>query len=568
MRRLAAAVVAAVALVAGAPPSFADPAPVSYRPPVAGPVTDAFRPPSTRYGAGNLGVDYVTTPGSPVAASAEGEVVFAGQVGGSLHVVVLHADGVRTTYSFLAGIDVQRGQRVAAGQPVGQAGDVLHFGARVGDAYVDPLILLGSGPPQVRLVPEGLRRPGTEDAERSAVGRLLHGLGRVGSGAVDAASTAAQWARDGAGHVADAARERVAAAVLEQLDTLRLIAHYAAAFAAAERIMLDLALTAAAAGIQWQLRRDEECTPGAEPPPRLEERHIVVQVAGLGSHSGRGPASRDDDGGSVFAIDTERAGYATDDVYRFSYRGGSTEENGYTAADTQVDIRESGRRLYELLERLARDNPGVPIDVVAHSQGGLVIRSALAYEHDPAHSDAPPLGTVVTLGTPHHGANLATAGAFLGVSKTGRQLQKAAGWIDPGGIDPTSISVRQMSETSRFIRKLNERPLPADVRFVSVAARGDPIVPSPQSHVDGATNVIVDVPGIGPTDHSELPASAAGQREVALAVAGRRPTCESLLDAVSDRVAGEAMSTAEDLAGAAIGTAGLYADWRRRAPSM
>lgn len=568
MRRLAAAVVAAVALVAGAPPSSAEPAPVSYRPPVTGPVADAFRPPATSYGAGNLGVEYVTTPGSPVAASAEGEVVFAGQVGGSLHVVVLHADGVRTTYSFLAGVDVQRGQRVAAGEAVGRSGSALHFGARVGDAYVDPLILLGSGPPQVRLVPDGLRRPGTEETERSAVGRLLQRLGRAGSGAVDAASAAAEWARDGAGDLADAARARVTEAALEQLDKLRLIAHYAAAFTVAERIMLDLTLTAAAAGIQWQLRRDEECTPAAEPAPRLTERHIVVEVAGLGSRSDRGPARRDEDGGSVFAIDTGRMGYGADDVYRFSYRGGSTEENGYSAADTQIDIRESGRRLYELLQRLQRENPGVPIDIVAHSQGGLVARSALAYEYDNGKGPTPLIGTVVTLGTPHHGANLATAGAFLGVSRTGRQLEEAAGWIDPGGIDPTSVSVRQLSETSRFISKLNERPLPEDVRFVSVAARGDPIVPSPQSRVDGATNVIVDVPGIGPGDHSGLPASAAGQREVALAVAGRRPTCESLADAVADRVAGEAMSTAEDLAGAAIGTAGLYADWRRGAPSM
>ena len=66
---------------------------VVYQPPVDAPVTDVFRPPAQRWSAGNRGVDYGTTEGQVVRAAAPGQVVFAGQVGGSLHVVVLHADG-------------------------------------------------------------------------------------------------------------------------------------------------------------------------------------------------------------------------------------------------------------------------------------------------------------------------------------------------------------------------------------------------------------------------------------------------------------------------------------------
>src|SRR5947209_14047512 len=90
-----------------------------YRPPVAAPVADPFRPPSNAYGPGNRGVDYATAPSTEVQAAADGEVVFAGQVGGTLHVVVLHGDGIRTSYSFLSSIRVQRGDRVARGQVVG-----------------------------------------------------------------------------------------------------------------------------------------------------------------------------------------------------------------------------------------------------------------------------------------------------------------------------------------------------------------------------------------------------------------------------------------------------------------
>src|SRR5688572_11669487 len=148
MRRafVPAVLVTVAALVAAAAPARAEDR-VAYLPPVDAPVTDTFRPPTTPYGAGNRGVDYATTPGQPVSAAADGEVVFAGRIGTTTHVTVLHEDGIRTSYSFLATTNVRRGQQVAQGDPIGTTGDApLHFGARAGPsktAYVDPLILLG-----------------------------------------------------------------------------------------------------------------------------------------------------------------------------------------------------------------------------------------------------------------------------------------------------------------------------------------------------------------------------------------------------------------------------------------
>src|SRR3569623_59662 len=147
VRRFAAAlaVAIAIAVLAGfAPPASA--APVTYVAPVSGPVVDPFRPPSTQYGAGNRGLKYKTSPGDGVRASAPGRVTFAGQVGGELHVVIQHSDGVRTSYSFLQSIGVRAGQTLRQGDAVGTTKDSFHFGARIGDAYVDPAILIASGP--------------------------------------------------------------------------------------------------------------------------------------------------------------------------------------------------------------------------------------------------------------------------------------------------------------------------------------------------------------------------------------------------------------------------------------
>jgi murein DD-endopeptidase MepM/ murein hydrolase activator NlpD len=154
-RPLVAALVAAAAvLVPGDQPAAAAATPAdrreSYVWPVDAAVVDGFRPPPTPYAAGNRGIDLDTRVGQPVMAAAGGVVLFAGAVGRSFHVVVLHADGLRTSYSFLHRVDVRRGDHVRQGDTIGLAGETLHFGLRDGAAYLDPRAVLGRrGPPRL-----------------------------------------------------------------------------------------------------------------------------------------------------------------------------------------------------------------------------------------------------------------------------------------------------------------------------------------------------------------------------------------------------------------------------------
>ena len=93
------------------PAAFAadGPAPGAWVRPVAGAVAQPFVQPRSHYGAGHRGVDFVAAPGTPVRAANAGVVAFAGNVAGTLHVVVSHAGGLRTSSSFLATITVRRG---------------------------------------------------------------------------------------------------------------------------------------------------------------------------------------------------------------------------------------------------------------------------------------------------------------------------------------------------------------------------------------------------------------------------------------------------------------------------
>jgi murein DD-endopeptidase MepM/ murein hydrolase activator NlpD len=132
---------------------MAGPRPGSFVPPVAGPITAPFVAPACMWCPGHRGVTYATRPGGPVVAAAGGTVTFAGTVAGVRYVVIGHAGALRTTYGRLQTVDVTVGQVVRQGETVGSAGAALHFGARLGDRYVDPTSLFGDPPRRPRLLP-------------------------------------------------------------------------------------------------------------------------------------------------------------------------------------------------------------------------------------------------------------------------------------------------------------------------------------------------------------------------------------------------------------------------------
>jgi hypothetical protein len=509
---------------------------VRYGPPVASGIVDPYRPPPSPWDAGNRGVDYATAPGTTVRAAADGEVVFAGNVGGSLHVTVAHADGLRTTYAFLGTITVVAGDRLARGDTVGTTAGNFHFGVRdPSGAYLDPLAIVGG--PAARLVPggdDGAIDPVAVGADDTGFGasvtRLFANGLRIGGGFVDL--------------------------VPDLGAVVAAVGHYGEALGAMGNLRHGMAALVASVGDQGP------CTGGSDPVAPPQGRRIMVLVAGFGSTSGHT---------GVDAVDAATLGYQPGDVLRFSYRGGRVPPpadaspspglaglptRDYDAADTMGDLPTAAEDLAELLTQVAAAEPGVPIDVIAHSQGGVVARLAVAG----AGGDGRLPSTVenlVTLGTPHHGADLATAGAALAATARGAATLEVAGALGLP-ITPRSQSLRQLSETSTLSAWPGGAgpgvPVPPGVRFTSVAARGDLVVPLPRTRAPGATVATVSL--VGPSAHDELPGAPATTRELALAVSGRPPSCRSRPDRVADVVVGHTIASGQDLLGAvALGLA-------------
>lgn len=149
--------------------------------------------------------------------------------------------------------------------------------------------------------------------------------------------------------------------------------------------------------------------------------------------------------------------------------------------DGTGDLRLAAKALDDEVDRALRD--GAPsVDVIGYSAGGVVAR-LWVQEHDGRYKAR----RVVTLGSPHHGAQLAAAGA-AGV---------------PGAC-PTAC--QQLAPGSRLLAGLPE-PVPAPPRWLAIWTDQDQTVtPADSARLGGATNVAVQsvCPG-RQVSHSTLP---------------------------------------------------------------
>lgn len=98
----------------------------------------------------HAGIDFRSPEGTPVAAANNGRVVLARELFFTGNTVVLdHGCGLLTMYVHLSKLAVKQGERVDKGRMIGQVGMTgratgphLHFAARVGEARIDPAMLL------------------------------------------------------------------------------------------------------------------------------------------------------------------------------------------------------------------------------------------------------------------------------------------------------------------------------------------------------------------------------------------------------------------------------------------
>lgn len=113
----------------------------------------AFGQPGAMWVTGtHTGQDFPAPTGTPVRAVAAGTVTIEHPAWAGNLVRIDHGDGTETLYAHLSAITVTNGQRVGAGQQVGNVGALgnatgphLHFEVRLGGQPVNPMSFLATG---------------------------------------------------------------------------------------------------------------------------------------------------------------------------------------------------------------------------------------------------------------------------------------------------------------------------------------------------------------------------------------------------------------------------------------
>ncbi len=86
----------------------------------------------------------------------------------------------------------------------------------------------------------------------------------------------------------------------------------------------------------------------------------------------------------------------------------------YLNYNTGRRISSNGRQFSKVLQNVVSNNPNITqIDLIGHSMGGLVSRSALFYGKEQGFDWVKQVGNLITLGSPHHGASLERIGYFV-----------------------------------------------------------------------------------------------------------------------------------------------------------
>jgi hypothetical protein len=257
--------------------------------------------------------------------------------------------------------------------------------------------------------------------------------------------------------------------------------------------------------------------PGFPVPPGPNR---LVLVPGLNSSTSSRP------------LDPHHLGYGDDSVSGFVYPGEDPTSipDGHGPEDTWGDIDLAARGLREQLRQLHAAEPGRAVDLVGHSLGGVVVLVYLSRYHDPYDRSLPPIGSVVTIASPHRGSDLANVGVALrdhlviglGLLGVRQVLDRFDGAPRFPLRDPvlddlrvgSALTDRLASDWAAALEAGPAGPFAMGTRVLTIGAAGDQVVPVVRSGQPTSRGLVtsfdLDLTADVVVDHRVLPGGHEG----------------------------------------------------------
>jgi pimeloyl-ACP methyl ester carboxylesterase len=283
--------------------------------------------------------------------------------------------------------------------------------------------------------------------------------------------------------------------------------------------------------------------------------HVVVAVAGITTQTESMNRL------SALYQDSwwESLGYNLDDVYYFSYKGmpKSSEPHGrpepfehhdpYTKEHSYQFIDYSAAQLQTQIEMIQRQHPGRQIDLVAHSQGGVVSQYYLANLYRPKKGrNYPSIANFVSISSPHLGTEGAKGYRLLTDTEYGRMTYP--------GIEPTTESAglprgsapssQQLDPDSAFMEMAARDWDPTKVNATTIATPFDLAVMPQNTRLAGARHYTVMVDPFSAKlsgHHSSIIGEPGTKAIVYNALRGTPSRCTGFMNVFADEISGEAI---------------------------
>lgn len=229
--------------------------------------------------------------------------------------------------------------------------------------------------------------------------------------------------------------------------------------------------------------------------------NVVVVINGLAS-STSGPTDTE-----LYRHAVELLRYPPGRVYLFSYSGmdGPRLHEPYGPSATYGDLGVAAIKLHALLRAIALRHPGADVDLLAHSQGGLVARIFLEQLQTSWTPGLPRVDHLVTLATPHTGAPAADIAermddSFVGnaINDVVSRVARGTGWFP----DPRAEAVAQLSPSSELHGLLAREDVAFGTRVLSLAVPDDVAVPAHRTRLEHEQSLIL--PPAGGFAHSTI----------------------------------------------------------------
>lgn len=300
-----------------------------------------------------------------------------------------------------------------------------------------------------------------------------------------------------------------------------------------------------------------QMTAGLKPPPAPND-NIIVTIAGIGSQTEFATNGAVKTNAAMYQTDLTALGFSEDQIYNFSYAG--IQEGGegayrlhkpYSQADTFESIEISAEMLARQIDEIHRRHPDKEIDLVAHSQGGLVAQYYLENLYLLENKERVVIDHFVSMGSPHLGADSAQLYSQLEGTPQGDFLLE--GWEVASQLfdlpPPASPAARQMAEDSPFIKELDRNWNPQLAKTTTIAATFDVVVTPQHSRLRGADHYTADMPNSLSSlwAHGKVVDAHSTKEIVYNALADTPSTCTALRNAVADYGVGRFISEVQDL---------------------